>query len=585
MKALLTTLNSKYIHTALSLQYLYSYCKDQVQNMALEEYTINHSSDYILAEIYKGQYDVVCFSCYIWNIAETLRIVKNLKKVNPKQIIILGGPEVSFDPIELMDQNDAIDYIVFGEGEKTFKELLHYLVTKEGKLQDILGIVYRANHQILKNDERPLIKNLSNIPSPYFEDMKAYENKIIYYESSRGCPHNCKYCLSSTIKGVRFFPLSRVKKDLDYFLQQKVKQVKFVDRTFNAKKEHSLEIMRHLAENDNGYTNFHFEITADLLDDETLDFLSTVREGLFQFEVGVQTTYDKTMESIDRKVDFHILSRVVKKISDFKNIHLHLDLIAGLPYEGFERFKISFDEVYALKPEKLQLGFLKLLKGSPLRSERKLHEYIFRDEAPYEILENRYISYHEILKLKMMEEMVEIFYNSKGFYNGIHYILANFYDRPSSFYQDLGVYWEANGYHNLSHGRNALYEILINFYQNKKFKNLEVFKEILKLDYLAQSKSSLPSFFNTVTIESFQSRIHAFLQDEANVKKFLPKYEGMPAKQIIKKVHFENFKYDVTEIIQKSSLEEIEDKITTILFDYDINEKVFTKSRMIKVNI
>lgn len=589
MKILLSTLNSKYIHTSLSLQYLYSYCKEDFDHMVIQEYTINHHVDYVLGEIYKGQFDIVCFSCYIWNISNTLELVRNLKKVNPKQVIVLGGPEVSFDPVDLMEKESSIDYIVFGEGEETFKELLDSLIHGKKALEEVKGIVYRKGQNVSKNGERELIRNLGCIPSPYLEGLQKheqeYENKIIYYESSRGCPHNCRYCLSSTIKGVRFFPLERVKKDIDFFLEKRVKQVKFVDRTFNAKKQHSLTIMQHIAEKDNGYTNFHFEITADLLDNEILDFLSTVREGLFQFEIGVQTTYDKTMESIDRRVDFGILSDVVRKISSFRNIHLHLDLIAGLPYEDFKRFKQSFDDVYRLNPEKLQLGFLKLLKGSGIRQEKDLHGYIFHEEAPYEVLANKYISYDDILKLKMMEEMVENFYNSHGFTNAISYLLARFYKNPSDFYYALADYWGAKGYHHISHGKKALYEILLNFYEEKGFENQEVFKEILKFDYLTQGKGALPHWFIRVEIDHFQHRIHEFLHDEKNIEKYLSQYKGVPAKQILKKVHIENFQYDVLSIIDNPTSGEIKEKLTTILFQYELERKVFVKAKYDKIHV
>lgn len=585
MKTLLTTLHSKYIHASLALQYLKSCCKHEFQNIEIREYTVNHDVDYILGEIYKGKYDLVCFSCYLWNISETLIIGKNLKKVNPQATIVLGGPEVSFDAVDLMEQHDFIDYIVIGEGEVTFQELLRYICKGQGELEDIRGIAYRKDGRVCQTQERELIQELDAIPSPFSEGLEGYENKIIYYESSRGCPHNCRYCLSSTIKGVRFFSLDRVKKDLDLFLKEKVKQVKFVDRTFNAKKSHSLEIMKYIQKRDNGHTNFHFEITADLLDEETLEFLSQVREGLFQFEVGVQTTYDVTMEAIDRRVNFDRLSKTVKKISEFRNIHLHLDLIAGLPYEDFQRFRISFDEVYALKPEKLQLGFLKLLKGSGIRRDEKFHDYIYKDEAPYEVLANRYISYDEMLQLKMMEEMIEIYYNSHGFDYAVAFILYNFYDRPSDFYLDLAHYWEESGYHHTSHGRNELYEILLKFYGHRSFEAKDIFQEILKFDYVRQGKGVLPDFFHHGENGDFKNRMHRFLQDQGNIAQYLPQYEGLPAKQILKKVHFESFAYDILKIIQNPHCLSIEREPMTLLFDYDLKHKVFAKSKFYKVNL
>ncbi|SHJ85884.1 Radical SAM superfamily enzyme YgiQ, UPF0313 family [Geosporobacter subterraneus DSM 17957] len=586
MKVLLTTLNSKYIHSSLALRYLYHFNQEAFPGViTLQEYTINHDPNYILAELYKGDFQILCFSCYIWNIEATLEVIRNLKKVKPESTIILGGPEVSFEAAELMKQQAGIDYIVQGEGELTFQELLAYLIHKKGRIEDIQGILYRKGDSIFQNQERNLIKDLDKIPRPYDEKLEGLENKILYYESSRGCPYNCSYCLSSTIKGVRFFSIERVKQDLRIFLDARVKQVKFVDRTFNAKKEHCLEIMKYLQEMDNGYTNFHFEITADLLDDEILDFLSKVREGLFQFEVGVQTTYEKTMHAIDRRVTFSKLEKTVRTISAFKNIHLHLDLIAGLPYEDLERFKVSFNQVYDLKPEKLQLGFLKLLKGSAIRHEREVHGYIFKDEAPYEILENKYISYRQLLRLKMIEEMVEIYYNSHGFDGAIGFMLANFYTNPYEFYQSISEFWEEKGYHHSAHHKNELYKLLADFYEHASFPHRELFLEILKLDYLKQGRGSLPDFFPRVEIEDFKDRCHAFLQSQENIMTYLESFVRMPAKQIIKKVHFENFAYDVVEILKHPKVEAAPRKVTTVLFDYELEQKVFSKSKFYKVEI
>lgn len=581
MKILLTTLNSKYIHTALSLQYLYTSTRSEFEGIKIEEFTINHNRDYILGEIYKGKYDIVCFSCYIWNIKYTLEIINDLKKINPNAIIVLGGPEVSFKPENIIKAYASIDYIVVGEGEVTFKELLHYLINEEGKISDIDGIVYRQEDEVIRNKNRSLIKDLDSIASPYEGSLEDFENKIIYYESSRGCPHNCKYCLSSTIKGVRFFSLDRVKHDLDRFLRNRVKQVKFVDRTFNAKKSHCLGIMKYLAEKDNGYTNFHFEITADLLDDEILQFLSTVREGLFQFEVGVQTTYDQTMKSIDRHVDFNILSKTIKEISSFKNIHLHLDLIAGLPFENYERFKKSFDDVYNLKPEKVQLGFLKLLKGSAIRSERHEHEYIFQSDPPYEVMENKYLNYGEVLKLKTIEEMVEIYYNSQSFNHTIDFVIDNFFNTPSEFFEKISNYWEEKGYHHISHGKNGIYKILLEFLETLAKDSHDIMYDLLKYDYLSQGKSSLPDFLRTTPKTIEQNKVHEFLQNNENIRRYLPRYEGVPVKQIIKRVHFENFSFNVLEAQTNNTVE----SFTTLLFDYDMDSKVFSKSKVHEVNL
>ncbi|PAB59418.1 B12-binding domain-containing radical SAM protein [Anaeromicrobium sediminis] len=584
MKVLLTTLSAKYVHTTLALRYLKTYVENEFEDVFIEEYTINNNMDYILGEIYKKKYDIVCFSCYIWNIEKTLILCKNLKKVNPNLIIALGGPEVSFDPERVMSQNPSVDYVMFGEGEETFKEFLE----KQNKgevFKHVAGIAYKEDGKIYVNEERPLIGNLDSIPSPYDDDLSEYENKIIYYESSRGCPYNCSYCLSSTIRGVRFFSMDRVKRDLGIFLKNRVRQVKFVDRTFNANKKHSLHIMKFLKENDNGHTNFHFEITADLIDEETMEFLKDVREGLFQFEIGVQSTNDATIKEIDRNVNFEKLSKVVKRVSEFKNTHLHLDLIAGLPFETYDIFKKSFDDVYNLRPEQLQLGFLKLLKGSSIRVNEEKHGYVYKDEAPYEILKNDYMSYEDILKLKDLEEMVEIYYNSGGLRHSVEYIVKNFYTSPFKLYEDLAQYWQENGLFHVSHNKQKIYKILLDFYNEKIKEKADLFEDLLKFDYMSQHKGSLPNFFKRITIDNMNVRIHDFLHDEENIRKYLSQYENVLAKNILKKIEIVNFNYDILLFINKGYDKDIEESITTILFDYDKKTKVFHKSIYYKIQL
>lgn len=585
MKVLLTTLNSKHVHTSLALRYLYSYCKASFPQLTLREFTINQDPDYVLGEIYQGNYHIACFSCYIWNIQATLKLITNLKKVKPDLIIVLGGPEVSFDPLEILKANPAVDYIIQGEGEITFKELLTYLLRGEGQKEEIAGLAYREGREIKITAARPLINPLDQIPYPYEGELENIKDKIIYYESSRGCPFGCSYCLSSTLKGVRYFSLERVKKDLQYFLEAQVKQVKFVDRTFNAKKSHYLEIMRFLQEHDNGYTNFHFEITADLLDQETLDFLAQVREGLFQFEIGVQTTNPEALKAVRRPVNFDKLKEAVKKLAGFKNIHLHLDLIAGLPHEDYVSFKKSFNDVYALKPHHLQLGFLKLLKGSPIREEAQVHGYIYKEEPPYEVLANNYLSYQELLRLKRMEELLERYYNTGHFLYALEYLMANFYPEPAQFYEDLSCFWEKQGLHHAAHSTTELYALLLKFYEQKNFPNQEVFAEVLKLDYLCQGKKTLPPFFPQWGGKELKNSYHRFLQQEENVARFLPQYVGLPAKKIMKQVHFELFKYDVTEIISNPQQKEVMEKTTTLLFDHQSEDKIFNRCGFFKVKV
>ncbi len=583
MKILLTTLNSKYIHSSLALRYLKNYVRDEISNVFIEEYTVNNDIDYILGEVHSKEYDIICFSCYIWNIKETLEITKNIKKINSDIKIVLGGPEVSYDAKSILSEFSFIDYIIYGEGEGTLKELLKYLVKNEGDLESIDGLAYRVLGETFLNKERSLINNLEEIPFPY-DDLEELDNQIIYYESSRGCPFNCQYCLSSTICGVRFFPMDRIKKDLKRFIDAKVDQVKFVDRTFNANKKHSLEIMKYLQKIDNGKINFHFEITASLIDKETLDFLKTVREGLFQFEIGVQSTNEDTLTEIDRNMSFDKLSEVCTEIVEYNNIHLHLDLIAGLPYEGYNTFLKSFDDVYNLKPDRLQLGFLKLLKGSAIRDNSEKYSYTFKETPPYEVLKNNYISYGELLRLKYIEEMIELYYNSHHFDLAVRFIINNYYNSPSKFYEELSFYWTEKGHHHVHHKRERLYEILLEFYRNNDFDDIDVFNEILRFDYVRNVKSTIPEFFITPKMEDYKNRYHEFLQNEENIDKYLSQYKGMPAKKIIKKVNFEVFKYDILNIIEKDEVKPAKENVV-FLFDYDIRNKDFGRSKYYRINI
>lgn len=556
MKILLTTLNSKFIHTNLAIRYISSYAKKYHKeaidsgkiDISIKEFTINTSIEYILSKIIDMDIDCIAFSVYIWNVEDIQRLSKNIKKVNSDIKIIWGGPEVSYDTYCQLDNHPYIDYIIYGEGEKTFSELISSLLG-EKHIKDVLGIGYRDNNTIKINDEMSLIENLEEIPSP-FEDMNKgeYENKIVYYESSRGCPFNCQYCLSSAIKGLRYFGIDRVKKDLHLLLEAGVSQVKFIDRTFNANRKLSREIMLFLIENDNKKTSFHFEVTAHLIDDELLDFLRGVRPGLFQFEIGVQSTNLDTLESVGRVEDFDRLSKVVKKIKSYKNIHQHLDLIAGLPLEGYDRFSRSFDDVYALKSDCLQLGFLKMIKGTGIRYRSDVHGYEFRDYPPYEILSNKYITYKEISKLKKIEEILEIYYNSGKFRYSIDYLVDNCFERPFEFYEKMANYFEKNGLFDIALGREKLYETLYNFFlENFCDQDLvEYFLELLKLDYISVGKpNSIPKFMNRYSMENFKDRCHKFLQNEENQKIYTPKQYKMAAKNIVKYTHFEVFSHSV----------------------------------------
>ena len=543
MKILLTTLNSKFIHTNLAIRYLKSYTKDLV-DADIREYTINNDLDYILKDIYKNDYDVILFSTYIWNVLDIVKLCENIKKVKPNTIIGLGGPEVTYDSENAMEKYPFVDYILCGEGELVFRDLVMYLQGNKN-IEDVEGIVYRNNGEIVVNRPKELLQNLDEIPSPYENlDPKEYENRIVYYETSRGCPFNCQYCLSSTLKGLRYFSIDRVKKDLKALIDARVSQIKFIDRTFNANKKFAKEIMNFLMENDNDYTTYHFEVTAHLLDDDMLEFLSNCKEGLFQFEIGVQTTNQKVLDAVGRRDDFTKLSKVVKKIASYRNIHQHLDLIAGLPYEDYASFENSFNDVF-----------------------------------------NNYISYSQILKLKDIEEILEKYYNSKNFVLSMRYIIFNYYkESPFKFFEEFAIYFDKNGYFDVAQGKNQLYKILLDFYNESINKNNDLFNDILKYDYISLGKTSnIPQFFNKLDMEDFKNRCHVFLQDESNISKYLPNFENKPAKHIIKYVHFEPFKFDILEL-KKDINKNIDKEDNVVMFVYD-DKKIFEKSKAYRVSI
>lgn len=565
MDTLIVTLNSKYIHSNLAIRYLKRFVED-IEDVGVLEFTINQNIDFITSEIYKQEKELVVFSVYIWNIKETLKICKILKTVKPELKIALGGPEVSYDVRQHMENYEYIDFIMFGEGEETFREFV--LENQKGKkdYKGIDGLAFMNEGEVVVNFPRKLMEDLNIIPSPYEEKTDEFKNKIVYYESSRGCPFGCKFCLSSTIRGVRYFDIDRVKRDLKNLIDMEVRQVKFVDRTFNANKKYSREIMEFLIKEDPEGINFHFEVTAHLIDEETLNFLETVKEGLFQFEIGVQSTNPKTIEAVGRTTDFERLSSVVRRIKSFKNIHQHLDLIAGLPYEGIESFKKSFDDVYNLGPEKLQLGFLKLLKGSELRLLQGKYGYKYIDEPPYEVLESNYIDYGRVLKLKDIEEMVDRYYNDGNFKNTIKFLVENHYGSPYSFYDDFSKFWNKNGYHKVSHSKRTLYKIFYSFIKDRSFEYIELIYNLLKYDYIYNNKNTnLPFKIEGQIDESFN--IHDVLKDNRILDNYLERYKDTPTKRVINKVNVVGFSFNVLEVI-RDGFNPTEKADTYVLFDY-----------------
>nr|MBP9554832.1 B12-binding domain-containing radical SAM protein [Blautia sp.] len=464
--------------------------------VVVKEYTINQIRDDILKDIYLEQPDVVCFSCYIWNISFVRELVPDLKKILPQVEFWAGGPEVSYDAVEFLKKNPAFFGVMVGEGEETFHELAgYYIERKPETLSGIRGVAFRDENKgrdIVHTGWRELM-DLSKVPFAY-SNLTEFKNRIIYYESSRGCPFSCSYCLSSIDKKLRFRDIELVKKELQFFIDNKVPQVKFVDRTFNCKHDHAMEIWRYITENDNGITNFHFEISADLLRAEELALMKTMRPGLIQLEIGVQSTNPQTIKAIRRTMDFEKLKGIVEQIHSFGNIHQHLDLIAGLPYEGYDSFHKSFCDVYALRPEQFQLGFLKVLKGSHMMEMTGEYQILYKDREPYEVLSTAWLTYGEILRLKMVESMVEVYYNSGQFKNTLVF-LEKYFDDPFRMYEALGRFYEKKGYSEISHSRMRRYEILMEFAGEQKEIPSEALSDVMLLDlYLRENLKSRPSF-------------------------------------------------------------------------------------------
>ena len=464
MKILLAACNAKYIHSNPAVYDLRAFASEYKEHILLGEYTINQTKDEILKEIYRSGAEVVCFSCYIWNISFVRELIFDLKKILPGTAFWVGGPEVSFDAENFLKEMPQVTGVMVGEGEETFLELARYYIEKKGTLAVIRGIAFRENGEIFHNGWRKVM-DLSRVPFAY-EQTEDFANRIIYYESSRGCPFSCSYCLSSIDKKLRFRNLELVKKELQFFLDKKVPQVKFVDRTFNCKHDHAMEIWKYILEHDNGVTNFHFEISADLLREEEMELMSRMRPGLIQLEIGVQSTNPDTIRAIHRNMDLKKLEASVARVKSFGNIHQHLDLIAGLPCEDYESFRRSFEQVYRMKPDQLQLGFLKVLKGSSMYHEAQKYEILYKEKEPYEVLSTAWLSYEDILKLKMVESMVEVYYNSGQFRKTLSWI-ETFYQEMFSFYESLGAYYEEKGYEEISHSRLRRYEILLEFLKEK----------------------------------------------------------------------------------------------------------------------
>ena len=507
-KVVIAAINSQYVHLNLAVRYLKKYTETN-SNIKVEIYetNINNQLLNIIKDIFELNPDKIIFSTYIWNKEYVFEIVKEIKKVLPNVKIILGGPEVSFGWEKIMEENPEIDSILIGEGEKVF---LNFLTEENDK---VMGLVYRKDGEVCFNGTEKIIEDLDIIPFPYEKGELQDKTKIFYYESSRGCPFNCSYCMSSIDKTVRYYSLDRVKEDLKIFLDSPIRLLKFVDRTFNLKKERYMEIWKFLLENYREGITFHFEINANIFDDETLDFLETVPKGYFQFEIGVQTINPDTMKSINRNNILDKLAHNVRRIN--KNIHLHLDLIAGLPYETYEIFKKSFEYVHDLKPEMIQLGFLKLLRGTQMYNEAEKYEYKYFSKPPYEVFSNKFISFAEIIKLKNLEKILDYYYNSEKFTMSVDYIIKRYYKSSFDFYEEIADYYDKKGYLKINHKESALFNILHDFYIEKGFKDIKVFEEYLKFDFIMLGK---PGFYPEWLISLKDSELHNSIIKEKGFK-------------------------------------------------------------------
>lgn len=556
MNILLTAINAKYIHSNLAVYSLRAYaagkCERYKEEIGIAEYTINQPLDQILMDLYKRKPEVLCFSCYLWNIEYVEQLVAELGKIMPQTDIWLGGPEVSYHASHMLEQFPQVYGIMRGEGEETFLELAEFYYNNSGKsleqcekvqrLKEIVGITFRDGEEIIETADRSVM-DLSKVPFVY-EDLDVFKNKIIYYESSRGCPFSCSYCLSSIDKCLRFRDLELVKKELQFFIDHEIPQVKFVDRTFNCKHSHSMEIWSYIKEHDKGKTNFHFEVAADLLNEEELNLISTMRPGLIQLEIGVQSTNEQTIKEIHRTMKFSQVTEVVNRVHAAKNIHQHLDLIAGLPFEDYNSFHKSFCDVYALRPEQLQLGFLKVLKGSYMEEKTKDYELLYQNRPPYEVLSTKWLPYSDVIRLKGLEEMVEVYYNSRQFEHTME-LLEQVFGDAFVMFEEMSNYYEEHGYYGVNHNRVARYEILYAFIkevalvQYETLLTEEQFRQTLVMDlYLRENMKNRPAFAGDSLVSKEVER--TFYDTEAEDHQYLKGYEKYDKRQLRKMTHLEN---------------------------------------------
>lgn len=573
MKFLLVAVNAKYIHSNPAVYSLKRFAGEYTDAVEIAEYTINNRMEDILEDIYRRKPDVIGFSCYIWNIGMVEKLMGELHKLLPKLPVFLGGPEVTYDADKLLRKYPYLTGIFIGEGEATFAQVVKYYVKKNPEsLEDIPGLMLRSG---MTPERKPL--NLTDVPFLY-DDMAPFTNRIIYYETQRGCPFRCSYCLSSIDKTVRFRDIEVVKKELAFFLEKKVKQVKFVDRTFNCNHDHAMAVWQYLYDHDNGVTNFHFEIAGDILREDEIALVAKMRPGLVQFEIGVQSTNTDTLREIRRVMDIEKLKQVVAALKAAHNVHIHLDLIAGLPYEDYDSFARSFDDVYAMEPEQLQLGFLKVLKGSYMAEMAESYGLVYTDYAPYEVLYTNWLSFTEICRLKRIEEMVEIYYNSGQFAHSLPVMIADLGQGAFAFYEALADFYEEQGFFVETPSRIYRYQALLSFAKSIHPERQELYKELLLFDlYVRENLKSRPDF--APDLHDLQPVIHAFYKKEESERRYLPHLSEIPAPQLSRMTHLEPFSYSVwaTDVSGVKRLPEQ----AFLLFDYDHRDPLTREAKVL----
>ena len=555
MKATLIGINSAYTHTNLAVYYLFNNSIPKGINANIKQYNINMPKEKVLEDLFAQKSDIYIFSCYIWNIEYVLHIASSLKKIT-NSTIIFGGSEVSFNTKDYFDKYDFIDYITAGEGEEITLKLLKSIQNKE---QPRIQNVFDKNSKDYTYIKKHI--NFNDVIFPYTNiDMKEFENKIVYYETQRGCPYNCSYCLSELDKRLRFRDIEKVKEEIMFFINNNIPLVKLIDRTFNADNKRAKEIIRFILKNSK-HTKFHFEVCANLLDDEIIELFQNAPNDMFQLEIGLQSTNENTIKEINRITDIQKIGKNVTKLLKNDNVHIHLDLISGLPYEDLTSFKESFNYAYNLNPHMLQLGFLKVLHGTMMEKSKEKYKLKYNNFTPYEILENKWINYSELSKLKNIEFLTDKYYNSNNFCNTLEYFVEKTSSTPFEFYENLNKYFIKRNLFKKILSKEDLYEILYDYlkqFDEKKAYNL------ISFDYLNHIKIRKPQRNFIKKIQPLnKENIFEIIKNEAFKNKYLKEFTGMPTKEIYKKINVLTF--DINPITT-------EEKETVIIFK-NIKEK------------